>query len=111
LFFEKELFLENPTKRFWNYQKINNYKYLGVSHVYDKTIPIFHNYIMENLVIHNSIEQDADIVMMLYREDYYSPKSSSSSQLTEVIIAKHRTGPIGSAQLVFSPYTATFNSI
>lgn len=110
-FFEKELFLENPTKRFWNYEKINNYKYLGVSHVYDKTIPIFHNYIMENLVIHNSIEQDADIVMMLYREDYYSPKSSSSSQLTEVIIAKHRTGPIGSAQLVFSPYTATFNSI
>jgi len=110
-FFEKEIFFENPTKKFWNYEKIHNYKYLGVSPVYDKTIPTFHNYIMENLVIHNSIEQDADIVMMLYREDYYSPKSSSSSQLTEVIIAKHRTGPIGSAQLNFSPYTATFKSL
>ena len=111
-FFEKKKFLESQTNKIWNYQKINKYKYLGISPVYDKTIPTFHNYIMENLVIHNSIEQDADIVIMIYREDYYSTKSSSSpSQLAEIIIAKHRTGPIGSAQLNFSPYTATFSTI
>lgn len=110
-FLEKEKFLETPKTRLWSYQKINNYQYLGISPVYDKTIPIFHNYIMENLVIHNSIEQDADIVIMIYREDYYTTKSSASSQLTEIIIAKHRTGPIGSAQLLFSPYTATFSNI
>ena len=57
--------------------------------------------------MHNSIEQDADIVIMLYREEYYTDKSTQP-QATEFIIAKHRNGPVGTAKLTFDPATTTF---
>lgn len=47
-----------------------------------------------------SIEQDADIVAFLYREDYYD-KESERKNIIEIIIAKHRNGPIGTVELVF----------
>src|SRR3954447_10008624 len=48
-----------------------------------------------------SIEQDADLVAFLYREDYYRDPEEEPDGLAEVIIAKHRNGPIGSPKLVF----------
>jgi replicative DNA helicase len=54
-----------------------------------------------------SIEQDADIVIMLYREDYYQDKKLEE-QITEFIIAKHRNGPIGTAKLLFNPIYTNF---
>jgi replicative DNA helicase len=48
-----------------------------------------------------SIEQDADLVAFLYREDYYRDPEDEPDGLAEVIIAKHRNGPIGSPKLVF----------
>ncbi len=48
-----------------------------------------------------SIEQDADLVAFLYREDYYRDPDEEPDGLAEVIIAKHRNGPIGSPKLVF----------
>ena len=47
-----------------------------------------------------SLEQDADIVMFLYRDDYYKPDSEEQN-LTEVIIAKHRNGPVDKLKLYF----------
>ena len=47
-----------------------------------------------------SLEQDADIVMFLYREDYYD-KESSNQNITEVIVAKHRNGPVDTVKLFF----------
>ena len=47
-----------------------------------------------------SLEQDADIVMFLYREDYYTPETENKN-ITEVIIAKHRNGPVDTVQLFF----------
>ena len=76
-------------------------EYYGLEKVYDKTIPLFHNYLNNNLIIHNSIEQDADIVIMLYREDYYNKQINESKNITEFIFAKHRNGPIGTAKLYF----------
>ncbi|NLT45993.1 MAG: replicative DNA helicase, partial [Thermotogaceae bacterium] len=57
-----------------------------------------------------AIEQDADTVMFLYREDYYKDKSevSDSPQVTKVIIGKQRNGPVGTIELMFHPKTATF---
>jgi len=89
--------------------KIINIKYQGLNPVYDKTIPVFHNYLIENLILHNSIEQDADIVIMLYREDYYNEKQIGP-QITEIIVAKHRNGPVGTAKLLFNPTTTTFQN-
>ena len=54
-----------------------------------------------------SIEQDADIVIMLYRDDYYQEKKAEE-QITEFIVAKHRNGPIGTAKLLFNPTYTNF---
>lgn len=48
-----------------------------------------------------SIEQDADIVMFLYRDDYYNPDSSDRPNITEIFIKKHRNGPTGKIELYF----------
>ncbi len=47
-----------------------------------------------------SLEQDADIVMFLYREDYYDPETENKN-ITDLIIAKHRNGPVDTVQLFF----------
>jgi replicative DNA helicase len=47
-----------------------------------------------------SLEQDADVVMFLYRDEVYNPESSDKDS-AEVIVAKHRSGPIGTKRLVF----------
>ncbi|MBU4140676.1 MAG: replicative DNA helicase [Candidatus Omnitrophica bacterium] len=52
-----------------------------------------------------AIEQDADVVMLLFREEYYNPKETNKG-ITEVIVAKQRNGPVGSQNLMFlSEYT------
>jgi replicative DNA helicase len=57
-----------------------------------------------------SIEQDADIVMFLYRDEYYHPESERKG-ITEVLIRKHRNGPIGNLELFFNPAQMRFGDI
>ncbi len=57
-----------------------------------------------------SIEQDADLVMFLYREDYYNPETENQ-HITDLIIAKHRNGPTGKIQLFFHPERLRFMSL
>ena len=57
-----------------------------------------------------SIEQDADVVIMIYREDYYN-ENQINFPTTEFIVAKHRNGPIGTARLKFNAKTTNFNNI
>jgi replicative DNA helicase len=92
------------------YQTVKKICYKGIDIVYDKSIPFFHNYIKNNIFLHNSIEQDADVVIMIYRDDYYS-KQKDQNRLTEFIVAKHRNGPIGTATLAFYPETSSFKNI
>jgi replicative DNA helicase len=56
--------------------------------------------ILADLRESGSIEQDADLVLMLYRDSYYNP-NIEDVKLTELIIAKHRNGPIGTVNLTF----------
>ena len=58
-----------------------------------------------------SLEQDADIVMFLYREDYYKNTGEAPSHLTELIVAKHRNGPTGKIDLFFKNDTTKFISM
>lgn len=97
-------------KENFEYHKIRKISYEGINPVYEKTIPFYHNYLYENFIMHNSIEQDADIVIMLYREDYYNSKKSDM-HLTELIVAKHRNGAVGTARLLFNPYITGFTTI
>jgi replicative DNA helicase len=57
-----------------------------------------------------SIEQDADIVMFLYREDYYNP-DTDRQHITELIIGKHRNGPTGKIELYFHPERLKFMTL
>lgn len=57
-----------------------------------------------------SIEQDADIVMFIYREDYYNPETDRQ-HITDLIIAKHRNGPTGKVELYFHPERLRFTSV
>ena len=67
---------------------------------------------MSDLRESGSIEQDADIVALLYRDDYYqTPKDSMEAvdpSLSELIIGKHRNGPTGKIDLLFRKNTSTF---
>ena len=79
----------------------------GSEPVFDATVPGTHNFVANDIVVHNSIEQDADVVMFIYRDEYYNPDSDQQG-LAEIIVAKHRNGPIGNAKLVFHAERATF---
>lgn len=57
-----------------------------------------------------SIEQDADVVMFIYREDYYE-KETEKKNIAEVLIKKHRNGPTGDVELFFQPEQTLFRSI
>ncbi|MBZ8180784.1 replicative DNA helicase [Oscillatoria salina] len=82
----------------------------GEAKVYDLTVPSLHNFIANNLVVHNSIEQDADLIVMLYRDSYYNPDSPDRN-IAEAIITKHRNGPTGTVKLLFLPELTKFDNL
>ena len=54
-----------------------------------------------------SIEQDADIVMFIYRDEYYNPESDRRGE-AEIIIAKQRNGPVGTVELLYQSSITRF---
>ena len=82
----------------------------GEAEVFDLTVPGLHNFVANEMVVHNSIEQDADLVIMLYRDEYYSPDTPDQG-IAEVIITKHRNGPTGTVKLLFDPQFTKFRNL
>lgn len=76
--------------------------------VYDVTVEETHNFIANNIFVHNSIEQDADVVMFLNKEDDDIGKEHS---IVELIVAKNRNGPLGKLKLKFLKNYAKFTEI
>lgn len=66
--------------------------------------------LMSDLRESGAIEQDADVVMLLHREDYYD-KDTERPNITKVIIAKHRNGPTGEVELYFEDYLTRFKDL
>jgi replicative DNA helicase len=81
----------------------------GEAEVFDATVPGTHNFVANDIVVHNSIEQDADVVLFIYRDEYYNPESDQRG-LAEIIVAKHRNGPTGHTKLVFHADYTTFEN-
>ncbi len=57
-----------------------------------------------------SIEQDADLVLMIYRDEYYNPETEDKG-ITEIIVTKHRNGPVGTVKLLFEPQFTRFRNL
>ena len=76
---------------------------LGEEDVYDLTVPGPACWLADGIVSHNSgqIEQDADLVMFIYRDEYYFPETTDKPGEAELIIAKHRNGGLGDVPLTF----------
>ncbi len=65
---------------------------------------------MSDLRESGAIEQDADAIMLLYREEYYFPEKTEARGRAEVIVAKNRNGPVGSVELHFTPSQMRFDN-
>jgi replicative DNA helicase len=81
----------------------------GEAEVYDLTVDRLHNFVADGVVVHNSIEQDADLVMFIYRDEYYD-KESEREGIADLIIAKHRNGGLGTVELTFQKEYPRFMS-
>nr|BBH93941.1 replicative DNA helicase [Thermogemmatispora argillosa] len=82
------------------WDRVNAIRPAGEAEVYDLTVAGLHNFIAADLIVHNSIEQDADVVMFIYRDDVYNPDSERKN-IADIIVAKHRNGPVGEVSLYF----------
>ena len=80
---------------------------IGQKPVYDATVVGTHNFIANGINIHNSIEQDADVVILLHREDAYERESPRAGE-ADLIIAKHRNGPTATVTVAFQGHYSRF---
>jgi replicative DNA helicase len=80
---------------------------MGEEEVYDLTVQDHHNFVANDIIVHNSIEQDADLVMFIYRDEYYNPESDKRGE-AEIIIAKQRNGPVGTVDLLYQSSVTKF---
>jgi replicative DNA helicase len=80
---------------------------LGPQPTFDATVAGTHNFIADGIVAHNSLEQDADVVIFLYRDEVYN-RDTPDRGTAEVIVAKHRNGPIGVTHLAFLDHYTRF---
>lgn len=98
---------------FWD--EIKSITPLGEADVYDATVPGVHNFVANDFVVHNSIEQDADIVSFIYRPEYYQIFEDEQGQnlkgVAEFIVAKHRNGALDTIRLKFTDTFAKFGNL
>ena len=93
----------------------------GECQVFDLTVEGLANFVAEDIVVHNSIEQDADVVIMIYREKTYYPTLESwqrafpnkdyPENIADIIIAKHRHGPTSEFKMYFDEKRAKFGDL
>lgn len=90
---------------FWD--EVASIENLGEQQVYDATVLNTHNFVANGISVHNSIEQDADMVILLHREDAYERESPRAGE-ADLIVAKHRNGPTATVTVAFQGHYSRF---
>jgi replicative DNA helicase len=90
---------------FWD--TISSIESIGYQSVYDATVEGTHNFVANGINLHNSIEQDADVVILLHREDAYERESPRAGE-ADLIVAKHRNGPTATVTVAFQGHYSRF---
>ena len=80
---------------------------IGYQPVYDATVYKTHNFIANGISLHNSIEQDSDVVILLHREDQYEKESPRAGE-ADLIVAKNRNGPTTTVTVAFQGHYSRF---
>jgi replicative DNA helicase len=91
------------------WEKIVSIEHAGEAEVYDAFVPGTHSFLAGELVSHNSgaIEQDADMVVLLHREDFYEKESPRAGE-ADLIVAKNRNGPTRTVTVAFQGHYSRF---
>jgi replicative DNA helicase len=90
---------------FWD--QVASVESLGEMPVYDATVAGTHNFVANGVSVHNSIEQDSDMVILLHREDAYERESPRAGE-ADLIVAKHRNGPTAVVTVAFQGHYSRF---
>jgi replicative DNA helicase len=90
---------------FWD--EVASVESLGTRPVYDATVTGAHNFVANGINVHNSIEQDSDVVILLHREDAYERESPRAGE-ADLIVAKHRNGPTAVVTVAFQGHYSRF---
>ena len=102
---ERELQLQATNDVLWD--EIMSIEPDGVEEVFDATVVGTHNFVADGIAAHNSIEQDADMVVLLHREDAYEKESPRAGE-ADFIVAKHRNGPTSTITVAFQGHYSRF---
>jgi len=78
----------------------------GIEEVFDISVEGLHNFVVNDIISHNSIEQDADVVLFLYRPGMH--KDDIDRSVTELLVEKNRTGPTTKIDLHFQANQMVF---
>ncbi|WGX96741.1 replicative DNA helicase [Nocardioides sp. L-11A] len=90
---------------YWD--SIKSVEAIGEQPVYDATVLGVHNFVAEGIALHNSIEQDADMVILLHRDDVYEKESTRPGE-ADLIVAKHRNGATRDIVVAFQGHYSRF---
>ncbi len=93
---------------YWD--RIASIEAVGEEDVFDITVDTLHNFVVNEFIVHNSIEQDSDIVMFIYRDDVYNQESERKN-IADLIVAKHRNGPVGEVSIYFQANQTRFRDL
>jgi replicative DNA helicase len=94
--------------RAWDH--VESIEAAGEEEVFDLTVPGPHNFIANDIIVHNSIEQDADIVSFIYRDEVYNPDTDQKN-IAEISVQKNRNGPTGKMNLFFDKRLTSFKNL
>jgi replicative DNA helicase len=93
---------------YWD--QIESIESIGEEEVFDLTVPSLHNFVADDIIVHNSIEQDADIVSFIYRDEVYNPDTDQKN-IAEISVQKNRNGPTGKMNLFFDKRLTSFKNL